>query len=291
MYRLREEVEAKLNRLPLRYVDQQSRGDLLSRVTNDIDNLAQSLQQTLSQILTSTLTMAGTVIMMFIVSAALAPIVLVTVPLSLLTMRFIARRSRPRFIRQWTETGKLNALVEESFTGHNIVKAFGRERDVEADFGEINDALHDASFEAQFISGSIQPAMMAIGNLNFVAIAIFGGLRVASGAMTIGDVQAFIQYSRQFAQPLTQVASMVNVFQSGVASAERIFEFLDADEQSSEPVAVEAAPVRGRVAFEHVSFSYDPDRPLIQDLSFVAEPGQTVGSSARPVRARPRWST
>jgi ATP-binding cassette, subfamily B, multidrug efflux pump len=276
MYRLREDVEAKLNRLPLSYIDQHQRGDLLSRVTNDIDNLAQSLQQTLSQILTSTLTIVGTVVMMFIVSWALAPIVLITVPLSLLTMRFIARRSRTRFIRQWTKTGELNALVEESFTGHNIVKAFGRERDVEADFGAINDDLHDASFEAQFISGSIQPSMMAIGNLNFVAVAIFGGLRVASGAMTIGDVQAFIQYSRQFAQPLTQVASMVNVFQSGVASAERIFEFLDADEQSAEPAAVEPAPVRGRVTFEHVSFSYDPDRPLIQDLSFVAEPGQTV---------------
>jgi ATP-binding cassette subfamily B protein len=277
MHRLREDVEAKLNRLPLRYVDQQARGDLLSRVTNDIDNLAQSLQQTLSQILTSTLTLLGTVVMMFVVSWLLALIALVTIPLSLMIMRFITRRSRTRFIAQWQQTGSLNALVEESFTGHAIVKAFGRQRDVEERFRATNDALYEASFGAQFISGSVQPAMMALGNLNFVAIAVIGGVRVASGALTLGGVQAFIQYSRQFTQPLTQVAAMVNVFQSGVASAERIFEFLDAEEQSADtPERKLVGPVRGRIAFEHVTFAYDPERPLITDLSFVAEPGQTV---------------
>jgi ATP-binding cassette subfamily B protein len=276
MYRLREDVESKLNRLPLRYIDQHSRGDLLSRVTNDIDNLAQSLQQTLSQMLTSTLTIFGTLVMMFVVAWQLALVAMVTIPLSLLTMRFIARRSRQRFIAQWKQTGLLNGLVEESFTGHNIVKAFGRQEEVEERFRTTNDLLYEASFGAQSISGSIQPSMMAIGNLNFVAVAVIGGLRVASGNMTLGGVQAFIQYSRQFTQPLTQVASMANVFQSGVASAERIFEFLDAEEQSPDRADEVLAEVRGRVEFEHVSFSYDPARPLITDLSLVAQPGQTV---------------
>ncbi|HEX2850162.1 MAG TPA: ABC transporter ATP-binding protein [Acidimicrobiales bacterium] len=277
MYRLREQVEAKLNRLPLKYVDQHSRGDLLSRVTNDIDNLAQSLQQTLSQMLTSTLTLVGVLTMMFVVSWVLALVALVTVPLSIFTMRFIARRSRKRFMEQWMQTGLLNGLVEESFTGHAIVKAFGRQHEVEERFRETNEKLYDASFGAQFISGSIQPSMMVIGNLNFVFIAIIGGIKVASGSMTLGDVQAFIQYSRQFTQPLTQVASMINVFQSGVASAERIFEFLDAEEQVPQRDDVDlTTPVRGRVEFDHVSFSYDPTRPLIKDLSLVAEPGRTV---------------
>jgi ATP-binding cassette subfamily B protein len=277
MYRLREQVESKLNRLPLSYVDHQPRGDLLSRVTNDIDNLAQALQQTLSQILTSALTIIGVLFMMVVVSWKLTLVAIVTVPLSLFTMRFIAQRSRSRFMAQWHETGELNALVEETFTGHAIVKAFGRQHDVEERFRTTNDALYRASFGAQFISGSIQPSMMAIGNLTFVAIAVIGGVQVASGAMTLGAVQAFIQYSRQVTQPLTQVAAMVNVFQSGVASAERIFEFLDAEEQSAEPQGrLLRGEIRGRIEFEHVTFSYDPDRPLITDLSFVAEPGQTV---------------
>jgi len=277
MYRLREEIESKLNRLPLRYVDRQPRGDLLSRVTNDIDNLAQSLQQTLSMLLTSTLTLVGTLLMMLVVSWQLAIVALITIPLSMGTIRFIAGRSRRRFIAQWSHTGQLNAIVEEAFTGHAIVKAFGRQHEVEERFRETNDRLFEASFGAQFVSGSIQPAMMAIGNLNFVAVAVVGGLQVASGGLTLGSVQAFIQYSRQFTQPLTQIASMANIFQSGVASAERIFEFLDADEQSSEPDDdLLPAPVRGRVEFEHVSFSYNPERPLITDLSLVAEPGQTI---------------
>ncbi len=277
MYRLREEVEAKLNRLPLKYVDGQPRGDLLSRVTNDMDNLAQGMQQTLSQMLTSTLTLVGTLVMMFVVSWLLALVAVVTIPLSIWSMKAITKRSRGKFVSQWMETGKLNALVEETFTGHNIVKAFGRQAEVEARFRATNAALYDASFGATFISGSIMPSMMLIGNLGFVAIAVVGGLQVASAALTLGAVQAFIQYSRQFSQPLTHMASMVTVFQSGVASAARIFEFLDADEQSEDPdeAFLPDAPA-GCIEFERVSFSYDPDRPLIEDLSFVAQPGQTV---------------
>jgi len=277
MYRLREEVEAKLNRLPLKYVDGQPRGDLLSRVTNDMDNLAQGMQQTLSQMLTSTLTLVGTLVMMFVVSWLLALVAVVTIPLSIWSMKAITKRSRGKFVSQWMETGKLNALVEETFTGHNIVKAFGRQAEVEARFRTTNAALYDASFGATFISGSIMPSMMLIGNLGFVAIAVVGGLQVASAALTLGAVQAFIQYSRQFSQPLTHMASMVTVFQSGVASAERIFEFLDAEEQSEDPdeALLPDAPA-GAIEFERVSFSYDPDRPLIENLSLVAQPGQTV---------------
>jgi ATP-binding cassette subfamily B protein len=277
MYRLRAEVEAKLNELPLSYIDRQPRGDLLSRVTNDIDNLAQSLQQTLSQLLISLLTIVGVVVMMFTISPLLALIALVTIPLSLTIIKQIAARAQPRFVSQWRHTGILNAQVEETFTGHSLVKAFGRQREVEAQFAETNEELYEASFGAQFASGIIQPATMFIGNLNFVAIAVVGGIRVASGAITIGDIQAFLQYSRQFTQPLTQVASMSNVLQSGIASAERIFELLDAPEQApdADPPAVVTSP-RGRVEFEHVSFSYNPDRPLIRDLSLIAPPGSTV---------------
>ncbi|MFN8036796.1 MAG: ABC transporter ATP-binding protein [Acidimicrobiia bacterium] len=277
MYRLRDGVEHKLNRLPLAYVDHVPRGDLLSRVTNDIDNLAQGLQQTLSQVLTSTLQIVGVTVMMLYTSWVLALFALLTIPATALILHFVARRSRTRFIAQWHYTGELNAQVEEAFTGHAIVKVFGRQHDVETRFNEKNEQLHDASFGAQFISGTIQPATMFLGNLNYVAIAVVGGLRVSSGAMSLGDVQAFIQYSRQFTQPLTQVASMFNVLQSAVASAERIFEFLDAPEEISDAGLPEVGGVpTGRVAFERVHFSYDPDTPLIEDLSLVAEPGSTV---------------
>jgi ATP-binding cassette subfamily B protein len=277
MQRLRSEVEDKLNRLPLRYVDNQPRGDLLSRVTNDIDNIAQSLQQTLSQILTSTLTIIGVLTMMIIISPLLALVALVTIPLSVFAMKVIAQRSKSRFIDQWRHTGSLNAQVEEAFTGHSLVKVFGRQQDVEKRFNDKNEELYRSSFAAQFISGTIQPAMMFLGNLNYVAVAVIGGLRVANGSLSLGEVQAFIQYSRQFTMPLSQLASMANVLQSGVASAERVFELLDAEEEVEEDlVPLEAAQARGRVEFDHVSFSYDKSRPLIQDLSLVAEPGQTV---------------
>ncbi len=277
MRRMRAEVEHKLHRLPLSYVDRQQRGDLLSRVTNDIDNVAQSLQQTLNQLVTQSLTLVGVLAMMIWISPLLALVAVVSVPISVLTMRAIAQRSKVRFMAQWRHTGELNAQVEEAFTGHAIVKAFGRQREVEQRFRETNDEMYEASFGAQFVSGVIQPAMMFLGNLNYVIIAVVGGLKVTSGALTIGDVQAVLQYTRQFQMPLTQMAAMVNLLQSGVASAERVFELLDAEEErpdgDAEPLGGTA---RGRVAFEDVSFSYNPDRPLITDLSLVAEPGQTV---------------
>ncbi|PZF91578.1 multidrug ABC transporter ATP-binding protein, partial [Micromonospora deserti] len=275
--KLRADVEDKLNRLPLPYFDRQPRGELLSRVTNDIDNISQTLQQTLSQLLTSLLTVVGVLAMMFWISPLLALVALVAVPLSVLVTQRIAKRSQRQFIAQWTHTGQLNGQIEEAFTGHELVKVFGRQREVEADFHAKNEELYRASFGAQFISGIIMPAMMFIGNLSYVAIAVVGGLRVASGSMSLGDVQAFIQYSRQFTQPLTQVASMANLLQSGVASAERVFAVLDAGEQSPDPETPErVADPHGRVEFHHVSFRYAPDKPLIEDLSLVAKPGHTV---------------
>ncbi|HEX2574874.1 MAG TPA: ABC transporter ATP-binding protein [Aquihabitans sp.] len=277
MFRLRADVEDKLHRLSLSYVDSQPRGDLLSRVTNDIDNISQSLQQTLSQLLTSILTIIGVVAMMFVISPTLALIAVITIPASLLLVRFVTNRSKGRFVQQWAHTGALNAQVEEAFTGHALVKVFGQQGAVEERFRAKNEELYQAGFAAQFIAGTIQPAMMFLGNLNFVAIAVVGGLRVSSGSLSLGDVQAFIQYSRQFTQPLTQLASMLNVLQSGVASAERVFHLLDVDEQSPEPAPTPTeGRARGRVVFDHVSFSYDPANPLITDLSLVAEPGQTV---------------
>ncbi|WP_313544921.1 ABC transporter ATP-binding protein [Leifsonia aquatica] len=277
VYRLREDVEAKIHRLPLTYFDKMQRGELLSRVTNDIDNISQTLQQTMSQLLTSLLTVVGVVVMMFVVSPLLALIALITIPLTLLVTSLIAKRSQKLFVAQWRSTGELNGQIEEAFTGHSLVKVFGRHREVEARFGTKNEEMYEASFGAQFISGIIMPAMMFVGNLMYVAIAVVGGLQVASGAMQLGDVTAFIQYSRQFTQPLTQLGSMANLLQSGVASAERVFELLDADEQSADPERPQSPEgTKGRLAFEDVSFRYSADKPLIDDLSLVAEPGQTV---------------
>nr|WP_199796477.1 ABC transporter ATP-binding protein [Pseudonocardia dioxanivorans] len=274
---LRREVEDKLNRLPLSYFDRQQRGEVLSRVTNDIDNISQSLQQTMSQLMISLLSVVGVLIMMFLVSPLLSVIALITIPVSLWLTKTIAKRSQKQFVAQWRHTGALNGQIEEAFTGQELVRVFGRRREVEASFAAKNEELYQASFRAQFMSGIIMPSMMFIGNLNYVLVAVIGGLRVASGAMTLGDVQAFIQYSRQFTQPLTQIASMANLLQSGVASAERVFELLDADEQSPDPVQpLRRKERRGRVAFEDVSFRYVEDSPLIEDLSLVAEPGQTV---------------
>jgi ATP-binding cassette subfamily B protein len=247
MLRLRSAAEDKLNALPLSYVDKQPRGDLLSRVTNDLDNLAQSLQQTLSQMLTSILLLFGVSIAMFTISPLLALVALTTVPLSVYAMKLIAARARPRFIAQWANTGALNAQIEETFTGHAIVKSFGQQRQVEQRFRETNDKLYEASFGAQFMSSLMQPATMFMGNLQYVIVAVVGGLRVASGSITVGEVQAFIQYSRTFSMPLTQLASMMNVFQSGIASLERVLEFLDAEEQSPDESRDDAPPVRGRV--------------------------------------------
>ena len=276
VYRLREDVEAKIHRLPLAYFDRMPRGELLSRVTNDIDNISQSLQQTLSQAVNSILTVLGVVVMMVLISPLLALIALVTIPLTLVVTTLIAKRSQPLFVAQWAHTGTLNAQIEEVYTGHALVKVFGRHREVEARFREKNDELFRAAFGAQFVSGVIMPATMFIGNLVYVGIAVAGGLMVAAGTLSLGDVQAFIQYSRQYTQPLSQLGSMANLLQSGVASAERVFELLDAEEQSPDPVDAEPPTGSGRLAFEHVAFSYDPEQPLIRDLSLEARPGHTI---------------
>lgn len=275
--KLRNDVQAKLNRLPLNYFDTRQRGDILSRVTNDVDNVQQGLQQAFSQLVSSVLTVLGITVMMFIVSWELALIALIALPLSGIVAGVIGARSQKLFAAQWKNTGALNGQIEESFSGHDLVKVFGRDADMLERFDEKNEELYKASFGAQFVSGVIFPAMNFVSYLSYVGIAVVGGLRVASGSMSLGDATAFIQYSREFTQPLGQIAGMANMLQSGVASAERVFEFLDADEEVEEnPTRHLPSKTDGHVEFEHVSFSYVEDKPLIEDLSFAAEPGHTV---------------
>jgi ATP-binding cassette subfamily B multidrug efflux pump len=280
MFGLRREVEEKLSRLPLRYFDSHAHGDILSRVTNDIDNLSTTLQQGLSQLLTSVLTIAGVLGMMLWISPLLAAASAITVPVAIAITVVIAKRSQVQFAAQWDETGKLNGLVEETHTGHALVQLFGRRAATIDEFDARNGHLYEASFRAQFLSSVIQPAMQFLTNVNYVAVAVLGGYMVVSGHLSLGDVQAFIQYSRQFTMPLTQIASQMTMLQSGLASAERVFEFLDADEEISDHVpttAPAASPgVAGRITLEHVSFRYDPDEPLIADFSLDVSPGQTV---------------
>ena len=276
IYQLREDVDVKLGRLPLKYFDSHPRGDLLSRVTNDIDNISNTLQQVLTQLITSVLTVVGVLIIMFSMSPLLAVIALLTVPLSFVVTMLIAKRSQKQFAAQWEWTGALNGHVEQMYTGHDLVKVFGYSGRAVTEFDELNENMYQASFRAQFVSGIIQPAMMFISNLNYVLISVIGGLQVASGSMPLGDVQAFIQYARQFQMPITQIASVVNLMQSGVASAERVFELLDAEDEDPDPASPAMPdPVEGRVVFEDVSFRYLPDKPLIHDLDLVVEPGQS----------------
>lgn len=277
MWRLREDVEAKINRLPLSYFDRVQRGELISRVTNDIDNITQTMQQSLSGALTSVLTVVGVLAMMFSISWQLALVALISLPLMGVIFGIIGPRSQKAFGIQWRKVGRLNARVEEAFSGHALVKVFGREQEALDSFQVENEELFQASFKAQFLSGIIMPAMTFVGNLQYVGIAVLGGLMVAGGNLRLGDVQAFIQYSQQFSQPLSELGGMAAVVQSGTASAERVFDFLDADEQ--DPDAEDAPTVtdgKGVIEFDHVAFSYSPDRPLINDLSFRVEPGQTV---------------
>ncbi len=277
VFDLRTDVDAKLTRLPLSYFDSHPRGDILSRVTNDIDNIAQTLQQALTQITTSLLSVVGVLIMMTIISPLLAAISLLVVPLSVVVTMQIAKRSQKQFAAQWQHTGTLNGHIEETHTGRNVVKVFGHEKDAEETFEAENEKLFQASFKAQFISGIIQPSMNFLGNLNFVAIAVIGGVKVATGTMTLGDVTAFIQYSRQFTWPITQLASIMNVMQSAVASAERVFELLDETEQKADTTSpVHLTDVTGHITLSDVSFRYLPDEPLIEDLSLDVKPGQTV---------------
>jgi ATP-binding cassette subfamily B multidrug efflux pump len=277
MYGLREEVDVKLGRLPLKYFDRHARGDLLSRVTNDIDNISTTLQQTLTQLITSLLTVIGVLIMMLLISPLLAVVSLLTVPLSFVITIVIAKRSQKQFVGQWKWTGTLNGHVEEMYSGHELVKVYGHQKQAQVDFDEANDKMYESSFKAQFISGMIQPAMAFIANINYVLIAVIGGLRVASGTMSLGDVQAFIQYSRQFTMPITQIASIVNLLQSGLASAERVFELLDEPEQTPETDRPEAIGTRrGHITFNDVSFRYLADTPLIDGLTLDAKPGQSI---------------
>ena len=277
VYSMREEVDHKLGRLPLKYFDDNSRGDILSRVTNDIDNIANTLSQSMTQIITAVFTIVGTLGMMFWISPLLASISLLVIPLSVVVTVLIAKQSQKQFVAQWDRTGKLNGHIEEMHTGHNVVKVFGRQAEAIEVFDRENEGLYEASFKAQFISGTIQPALSFLNNLNYVGIAVIGGLRVASGTMSLGDVQAFIQYSRQFTQPIIQTASIANVLQSTVASAERVFELLDAPEEVLETATPTLLDnVTGHVEFRDVSFSYKPDVTLIERLSLEALPGQTV---------------
>ena len=277
MVALRADVEDKVHRLPLSYFDARQRGEVLSRVTNDVDNIQGSLSMTISQLLSSVLTVAAVLVMMLVISPLLALITASTVPLSLWATRTIARRSRTLFMAQWRNTGRLNAHVEETYSGFTVVKTFGHRALAEDRFRELNGDLYQASFGAQFLSGLVSPATTFVGNLSYVAVAVVGGLQVATGQITLGHIQAFIQYVRQFNQPLTQVAGMYNTLQSGIASAERVFDLLDADEQTPDPPGPDVhrrGP--GRVEFEHVGFEYRPGTPIIENLSLVAEPGSTV---------------
>ena len=277
VYQLRRQADLKLARLPLSYYDGQPRGDVLSRVTNDIDNIAQTLQQSLTQIITAVLTIIGVLGMMFWISPLLALISLVTIPLSVAITIAIAKRSQKQFAAQWKHTGTLNGHVEEMFTGHSVVKVFGRQQEAIEVFDAENERLYEASFKAQFISGIIHPSMNFINNLNYVAIAIVGGLGITRGTISLGDVQAFIQYSRQFTQPIVQTASIANVLQSTIASAERVFELLDEAEEVPDPeVPVRLDHVAGHIRLEDVSFRYEPDVPLIEEFTLDAQPGSTV---------------
>ena len=275
VYGLRKDLSKKLDRLPLSYFDKQPRGELLSRMTNDIDNVSQTLQQTLQQMLNAVLTLIGVLIMMFWVSPLLAVVSVLIVPISGVAAAVIGKKAQVQFVSMWASTGKLNQTIEESFTGHALVKVFGRQREVEKVFADRNEELRTSSFMGQFLSGMMMPVMFLIGNLNYVVIAVVGALRLSRGQMSLGDVQAFIQYSRMFTQPITQVASMANLLQSGVASAERVFEVLDATELVPDSTGA-LPPTRGLVQFENVSFSYSADSPLIDALFLTARPGQTV---------------
>ena len=278
VFRMRRNVEEKLHRLPLVYFDRMKRGEILSRVTNDIDNIQNTMMNTVTGLVNSLLMVLGVLVMMLSISWQLSLIALTVIPVALVVTTVVGKQAQKLFAQQWDATGVVNSEVEEAFTGHSLVTVFGRREEIAQRFEERNQALFKASFGAQFVSSLIMPLMMFVGNLSYVAIAIVGGLRIISGQLTLGEVQAFIQYSRQFTQPLSQVASMATMLQSGVASAERVFELLDAEEQETETEQAGAASrIReGRVEFEHVRFSYAPDRELIRDLSLVADPGHTV---------------
>lgn len=275
MHDLREQVSRKLERLPLAYFDKQPRGELLSRITNDIDNISQTLQQTLQQILNALFTIIGVFIMMVWISKVVALVSLLIVPISAVVAMQIGKRSQPRFARMWKHTGQVNAVAEEAITGHTLIKAFGRVNEQQAVFDKANAAMAEASIEAQRLSGIMHPVMYFIGNINYALIAVIGSWMALKGFITVGDIQAFFQYSRQFTHPITQVASMANVLQSGVASAERIFEILDETEMTPDGTT-DVPPTEGCVEMRDVAFSYTPGQELITGLNLAVKPGQTV---------------
>lgn len=276
VFNLRERVEAKINALPLRYFDTRQRGDVMSRTTNDVDNVQQALQQSLSSLFNAILTVVGILVMMFAISWQLALVALLAIPLTGLVMGLVGTRSQQQFTTQWKATGDVNGHVEESFSGHDVAVIFGRTDELRRTFDERNNELAGAAQKAQFLANSMHPTMQFISYLSYVAIAVLGGVKVASGKLTLGDATAFIQYSRQFNQPLGEIAGMMQMLQSGVASAERVFELLDAE---VEPADSTTARMNGRaeglVEFRDVSFSYT-DEPLIRDLHLRVEPGQTA---------------
>ncbi|KOP66090.1 ABC transporter [Bacillus sp. FJAT-18019] len=277
VYDLRKEVYNKLGRLPLKYFDARTHGETLSRVTNDMDNISSTLQQSLAQMITSLVTLVGVIIMMLTISPLLTLVVILTLPLSVVVTVMVAKRSQKHFVAQQKHLGELNGHVEEMYTGHKVVKAFGRERQSMEQFDEVNDKLYDAGWRAQFISGTIMPLMSFVGNIGYVIVSVVGGVLVTRRAIEIGDIQAFIQYSRQFTQPITQLANIANVIQSTVASAERVFEVLDEEEEVPEPQApVAFKKPRGDVSFEHVSFGYKANQLLIEDMNVDVKQGQTV---------------
>ncbi|WP_086666088.1 ABC transporter ATP-binding protein [Lentzea kentuckyensis] len=277
MYKLREEIDAKLTRIPLSYFDRNPRGEVLSRVTNDVDNLQRTLQLSIGQMSTAVVSVFGVLVIMLVISVELALLVLICVPAALVLAAWIAKRAAPKFARQWQSTGALNAHVEEMYSGHALITAFGRQEEAAREFAERNEAMYRSSSAAQAISGLIGPAIRFVTDLNYVLVAVVGALRVASGSVSIGDVQAFIQYSDMFSQPIIDVANFSGQLQSGIASAERVFELLDEPEQSAPPATpAKVSPVRGHVEFSRVSFRYLPEKPLIDDLSLTAKPGQLV---------------
>ena len=277
MYRLRREVDEKLSRLPLKYFDSRTHGEIMSRAVNDMDNLSTTLQQSITQLITSAVTLLGVIVMMLTISPLLSLVVVLTLPLSLLDTMGIAKRSQNYFRRQQRALGDLNGHVEEMYTGHKIVKAFGREGQSIAEFNERNDKLYHAGWRAQFVSGIIMPLMRFIGNIGYVFVAVVGGIMVTKNAITIGDVQAFIQYAQQFTQPITQLANFANVIQSAMASAERIFELLDGQEEIAEAVDAKAIEhPEGEVQFQHVRFGYKEDTILMEDMNIDVQPGQMI---------------
>lgn len=277
VYKLRNDVNEKLARLPLKFFDSRTHGEILSRVVNDVDNISNTLQQSLTQLITSVVTIIGVIVMMLTISPLLTLIVLLTLPLSFLVIKAIAGKSQGYFIGQQKNLGELNGHVEEMYTGHQIVKAYGHERKAVEKFDAINDRLYDAGWRAQFVSGIMMPLMSFIGNIGYVAISVVGGVLVTRQAINIGDIQAFIQYARQFTMPITQTANIANIIQSTVASAERVFELLDeSEEMPEEKKELDPAHVVGHVAFKHVDFSYKEDVPLIADMNIDVKAGQTV---------------